>query len=488
MSLSFFYPIFPEILLLVLALVVLVLDLTLLKEQQRHLGWVTAVGMALVLLFSWPARPGSSYQLTWGGMISYDWLSFLFMMLFVFAAGITALLAMDHPELGGRGEFYLLMIASTIGMVLMASAADIVMIYLAIETVSIPLYILAGFFVKDPKSTESGFKYLLFGAMTSAIMLFGLTLLYGITGMTNIYMIVRQFAHVLTLQNINSFIPLYLIGMLLILIGFAFKISAVPFHFWAPDVYEGAPTPVAGFLSTASKAAGFAVLVRVLLFVFPSDFWAPILAALSVATMTLGNLVALTQRNIKRLLAYSSIAHAGYALIGVVAISSNQSILGLASVIYYLIAYLVTNLAAFGIVSAYERVTGSDDLTAYYGMSRRSPYLALALLVALLSLAGMPPLAGFFGKVLVFMSAVQTSRYLWLAVVGVLNSIVGLYYYLTVLKYVYLYRSEGDEDSPVPVSRPFKYAIIVLIIGILVLGTIFQPWFRLASTAAAALP
>jgi NADH-quinone oxidoreductase subunit N len=478
MSLTLFYPVLPEILLLLLGLLVLVVDLVLPREKHRILGWVTAVGMGFVILLSLVARPGEQGKLAWGGMISYDWLSFTFKMLFIFGAGITALLAMDFKELGNRGEFYLLMIASTIGMAFMASATDLIMLYLAIETVSIPLYILAGFFILDKKSTESGFKYLLFGAMTSAIMLYGFSLLYGLSGTTNMLNIVTALMH----GPRQGLAPAYVGSLVLVLVGLGFKISAVPFHFWAPDVYEGAPTPVAGFLSTASKAAGFAVLLRLLLFVFPQEIWAPILAALSVVTMTLGNLVALTQHNIKRMLAYSSIAHAGYALIGVVAVSS----LGLVSVVYYLFAYLITNLAAFGIVSAYGKVANSDEMTAYYGMSRRSPGLALALLVALLSLAGMPPLAGFIAKFFVFLAAVQSTRWIWLAVVGVLNSIVGLYYYLTVLKYVYLYRSDEDE-KPVPVTRSFKVALAILIAGILLVGTVFTPFFNWASTAAATM-
>jgi NADH-quinone oxidoreductase subunit N len=280
--------------------------------------------------------------------------------------------------------------------------------------------------------------------------------------------------------------PLVLASFLLVLVGLSFKVSVVPFHFWAPDVYQGAPTPVAGFLSTASKAAGFAVLVRLLFIVFSSpemqSAWVVILAALSVATMTLGNLIALTQRNIKRMLAYSSIAHAGYILIGVVSVNSD---LGLTSVVYYLVAYLLTNLAAFAIVAAYGRVVGSDDMTAYYGLSRRSPGLALAMLIAFLSLAGMPPFAGFIAKVFVFAAAVDAGL-VWLAIVGVLNSIVGLYYYLTVMKYVYLYRAEGDE-APLQVSSGFKLAIGVLVAGILIVGILISPWFNWAATAAQAM-
>jgi len=266
-------------------------------------------------------------------------------------------------------------------------------------------------------------------------------------------------------------------------VGFGFKISAVPFHFWAPDTYEGAPTPIAGFLSTASKAAGFAVLARVMIAVFPNiaPEWGAIVAVLATATMTLGNVIALAQRNIKRLLAYSSIAHAGYALIGIVSVSN----LGVASTVFYLIAYVVTNLLAFGIVTVYGRTSGSDELTAYAGMSRRSPWLALALMIALLSLAGMPPFGGFVVKFAVFAAAVQAGM-VWLAIVGVLNAIVGLYYYLIILKYVYLFRSE-DEDKPVPVTRPFVIGLTGLSLLIILIGTVFAPWFSAASSAASAI-
>jgi NADH-quinone oxidoreductase subunit N len=480
LDISMFAPILPQILLLVLGMLVLFLDLVMPRGTQHNLGWVTAAGMGLIMLLMLPFTPGEMPASMWGGMIRFDWMSYIFTMIFLFGAGVTALLAMDYPDLGGRGEFYVLMIASTIGMAFMAAAGDLVMLYLAIETVSIPMYILAGFFVRSDQSTEAGFKYLLFGAMTSAVMLYGFSLLYGFSGTTDL----EKIASGLAQNGVSD--PLVLVCLLLILVGLGFKISAVPFHFWAPDVYQGAPTPVAGFLSTASKAAGFAVLVRLLFIVFPSptmvNAWVVILAALSVATMTLGNLIALAQRNIKRLLAYSSIAHAGYILIGVVAVNSE---LGLTSVVYYLVAYLMTNLAAFAIVAAYGRVAGSDDMTAYYGLSRRSPMLALAMLVAFLSLAGMPPFAGFIAKVFIFAAAVDAGQ-VWLAVVGVLNSIIGLFYYLTVMKYVYLYRAEGDE-TPLHVSGSFKLAIGVLVAGILIVGTLFSPWFNWAATAAQAM-
>jgi NADH-quinone oxidoreductase subunit N len=428
--------------------------------------------MVIALLFS---RPPDEGRLVFGGMIQQDWLSFAFVLLFIFAAAITAMFAIDMQGVGKKGEFYVLMLVSTLGMCLMASSADIIMLYLAIETTSIPMYILAGFMTNDDKSTESGFKYLLFGAAASTIMLYGFSLLYGFTGQTNI--------HRISLSFYSEQLPLVAIigSLLLLFVGFGFKISAFPFHFWAPDVYEGAPTPIAGFLSTASKAAGFVVLMRVLLTVFtPSATpeWNNILAVVAVLTMTIGNILALAQKNIKRLLAFSSIAHAGYILIGVVALSQ----LGVISVVFYLIAYLITNLAAFGIVMTFSSVVGSDEISAYSGLSRRKPWLALAMLVAFLSLAGMPPLAGFIAKLFIFAAAVKVDL-VWLAFVGVLNSIVGLYYYLTVLKHVYLFRSD-DESKPLEISRPYSIALTILVIGIILVGTLFGPWFNISSTIA----
>lgn len=477
---SVWMAILPEILLLVLGLIVLFYDLTSSQEEKHYLGWLTAGGLAAIMVTALVvARPGTQSQALWGGMIRHDWLGFVFQMLFIFGAAITALFAIDSPNLGKRGEFYLLLLASTLGMNLMASAGDLIMLYLAIETTSIPLYVLAGFLTRDDKSTESGFKYLLYGTMASVTMVYGFSLLYGFSGTTNINTLAAVVA-----QGKVGIAPL--VGsLLLIMVGFGFKVSAVPFHFWAPDVYEGAPTPVAGFLSTASKAAGFAVLVRFLMTIFPAPetmpYWTSIIAIMSVATMTLGNSLALAQKNIKRMLAYSSIAHAGYLLIGIVVVSN----LGITAIVFYLAAYLITNLAAFGVVATFWRVVGSDDISAYAGLSRRAPGLSLVLMVAILSLAGMPPLGGFVGKLFLFAAAVQ-ANYIWLAIIGVLNSIIGLYYYLTVLKVVYLYRSD-DEDKPLPVTRPYAIALGVCTLGIILIGTVFAPWFSWATSAAAAL-
>jgi NADH-quinone oxidoreductase subunit N len=475
---NMFLSIFPEILILILAGFILIFDLIWSETSKRALGWVTSGGLIIILALNLAlGRPGEGSEMVWGGMLRFDWLTTIFKCLFIFGAAITALFSMEIDELAQKGEFYLLLLISTIGMSLMAGSSDLIMLFLAIETTSIPLYILAGFFKRDDKSVESGFKYLLFGALTSTLMLYGFSLLYGFSGTTS-------FSGLAQAISSRAIAPVGLFGSLvLILVGFSFKISAVPFHFWAPDVYEGAPTPVAGFLSTASKAAGFAVLVRVLTMVFPeiSANWQIFVAIVATATMTLGNFIALAQKNIKRLLAYSSIAHAGYMLVGVAA----NSELGSAGVTLYLFAYLVTNLSAFGIVAAFWKKTRSDEIQDYAALSRRSPYLALAMLIAFLSLAGMPPFGGFIAKVLVFAAAVK-SNMIWLAFIGILNSIVGLYYYLVVLKVVYLFRSE-EEDQPVTLPRTYKIALTILSFGILLIGALFAPWYSWSALAAAGL-
>jgi NADH-quinone oxidoreductase subunit N len=472
-----FASILPEILLLILGMLVLIVEPFWKEEQRRNVGWLTAGGllaaMVISFLFGQPGEPVT----TLGGMVRFDWLGFFFKMLFMFAGAATALLFIDHEKVGHRGEAYLLLLASLIGMNLMAASADLVMLYLAIETTSIPLYVLSGFMLGDAKSTEAGFKYLLFGAMTSTVMLYGFSLVFGFTGTTDMY----ELTGMLQSGGLSAMAAFGILA--LILVGLGFKVSIVPFHFWAPDVYEGAPTPVAGFLSTASKAAGFAVLVRLFFVAFPdlSVSWTMALAILAAITMTVGNLLALPQTNIKRLVAYSSVAHAGYTLIGVVALTQ----LGAASVVFYLAAYIATNLLAFGIIMAFARVTGLEDLKDYAGMSRRNPALALMMLAAFLSLAGMPPFAGFVAKVFVFAAGIQAG-YVWLVIIGILNSIIGVYYYLNALKYVYLYRmpEQDEENHPVPLTRPYAIALGMLVLGVILIGTVFAPWFSWSDAAA----
>jgi len=302
-----FASILPEILILTIGVLVLIFEPFWKEDQRRNAGWLTAGGLLLSIFISLLfGRPGEPVAVL-GGMIRFDWLGFFLKMLFMFAGAATALLLMDHERAGRRGEAYLLLLASLLGMNLMAASSDLVMLYLSIETASIPLYILSGFLLNDERSTEAGFKYLLYGTLASTVMLYGFSLVFGFSGTTNL----NDIAVKLTSGDVSPLIAFGLV--LLVVVGLGFKVSVVPFHFWAPDVYQGAPTPVAGYLSTASKAAGFAVILRLFFVAFPdfSATWTMVLAVLAAISMTVGNLLALPQTNIKRLLAYSSISHAG---------------------------------------------------------------------------------------------------------------------------------------------------------------------------------
>ncbi len=470
--------ILPELLLLLVAGAVLFVDLIGRGKHPRLLGWITVSGLVVTFVASlFYARPPEGGALVWGGMLRHDWLAFVFQMMFIVGAAVTALFAMDVENLGERGEFYILLLASTLGMSLMAAAADLIMLYLAIETTSIPMYVLAGFLHADRKSNEAGFKYLLFGAMASAIMLYGFSLLYGFTNET-------QLAALPTAIEQSGMGLGVLMGIVvLILAGFAFKTSVVPFHFWAPDVYQGAPTPVTGFLSTASKAAGFAVLVRVFMSAFPSSampYWGAMLAAISVATMVLGNTLAIAQNDIKRMLAYSSIAHAGYILIGLVTLSK----FGITGVVFYLGVYLLSNLTAFAVVAMVEKADGTTALSDYAGLGKRAPWLALALMVALLSLSGTPPFGGFVGKAWLFGAAVK-SGLVWLAIVGVLNSVIAMYYYIVVLKVAYF--DPPKTEGKIAVSTSYTVGLVVLALAVLLVGVAFAPWYSWAQQAAAVL-
>jgi len=488
-TLSWVLALAPEISLLVVLFMVLVFDKLFKPDNPRLIGQFTAWGALAVLLITvglyWLfGQPNAEWTLLestfWGGMIRNDLVTFVFRIMFLSALVLTALVSIDVPRLQ-KLEYYALLITATIGFSLMAASTDLIMIYVALETASISSYLLAGFYSGQTRSAEAGMKYFVFGAFTTAVMLYGMSMLYGVTGQTNLYLIGNLFST----QNISIVQPLLLLAAVLILVGFGFKTSLVPYHFWTPDVYEGAPTPFTGFLSTASKAAGFAVLLRVFLagVLGPaqtsSEWWA-MLVAICIITMSLGNLVAIFQTNIKRLLAYSSIAQAGYTLIGLVTLSQDGS----GASMYYLLMYIFTNIAAFGVIVIVSNVTHSDDLKDLYGLNRRSPFLALVMLLAVLSLSGIPPTAGFFGKFFLFKAAVDSGLW-WLALIAILNAFVGLYYYLTIVKYMYLYRSEED-DVAIPVSRAARIGLVVSSLFIVYLGVNAGPAFELTRQAAAA--
>lgn len=485
----------PEVGLTILAIVILFLDLRLPESQRRNLAIVTGVGMfatAILYLLLWfpvpiggmpgditvgvttPDGLGAFEGLYWGGMLRHDSLAQIFKVMVLCAGALTALMAIDTRNLGRKGEFYLIIIVSSLGGCLIAGASDLIMVFLGLETMTIPLYVLAAFNRSDKRSAESGMKYFLFGSFASAILLYGLSLLYGFTGHTNLVAI----ADFLRSDAFGSNPFAVLVALTLIIVGFGFKISAAPFHFWTPDVYEGAPTAVTAFLSVSSKAASFALLLRFLVAVFPAglviggvtipDFWANLVAALAVISMILGNVVALAQRNIKRMLAYSSIAQAGYTLIGIAALQGAPET-SVAAISFYMFMYTFTNILTFAVVVIFSEATGSEEIRDLAGLSRRSPWLALTMTIGLLSLAGVPPAAGFFGKFFLFQAAVQANL-IWLAVLGVLMSIVALYYYLTVVKVMYV--DQGvDEDKPIAVSRPVAWVLGLTTVAVVLLGT-----------------
>lgn len=497
----------PEILLTLIVLAIIYLDLYLPASRRPVVvGYTAGIGMLLIAGVTLLLPIGGNTlkeQLMWGGMIRSDDLAKIFRVMVISVGGLTAFMGMGDNRLRAKSEFYAIVAIATIGASLLSASADLVMLFVALETLSISLYILSGFLRASEtadsaevdaaqRSSESGLKYFLFGAFTSAFFLYGLTLVYGLSGgKTNIYDIgPALFTDGAAVHPTAAII----VALGLVAVGFGFKISMVPFHFWTPDVYEGAPTPVTSYISVASKAASFAVLTRFMLAVFPpeqlldgvqgySDWWVQLFAIIAVITMTLGNVLALVQSNIKRLVAYSSVAQAGYTLVGLVAIASKSSAGdGAASVAYYMFMYAMTNTLLFSGVILFTNATKSENIQDMAGLFHRNPWLTLGITIALLSLAGIPPAAGFVGKFFLFRAAVDAGL-TWLAIIGVLNSIVALYYYLIVIKIMYVDRT-ADDNKPIAITSPYGFVLAVTTIVIILLGTFFiSPIWDWASSA-----
>jgi proton-translocating NADH-quinone oxidoreductase chain N len=460
----------PELILLLTAAAIFILDLvgrqpsdpvTLERRPKPWLPYVALIGLGLAALALLPSV-GQTAQIA--SMLAADPFALFFKALAIIGLAIVILAAI--PYMRGRthfgGEFYAFLLITGVAICLAVSATNLVMLYLAFEFLSITSYILAGYFREDRKSGEAAIKYFLYGATASAVMLYGMSLLYGATGTTDF----AGIAQALSRRAAPDLLWLGIPAIILLLAGFGFKASLVPFHQWAPDTYEGAPTPVTAFLSTVSKATGFAILIRVFVVALGSfePQWTALLALVSILTMTIGNLTAIRQTNIKRMLAYSSIAQAGYILIGVAAVTAKPGPLsstfnGINGVLIYLMAYLVTNLGAFAVVIAIENQSGTVEIKDYAGMIRRAPWLAAALFIFLLSLAGIPPTAGFIGKLFVFGSAVQ-AQMIPLAVIGALNSVVSAFYYLNVVRYMFFTPPEPDA-GPIEVGRSLQGAVLL---------------------------
>ena len=427
-------------------------------------------------------------------MIAVDPFAVYFKLLIVLAAILIVMFSLNLSELNtaGRrlGEYYTLLVALTLGMMLMAGASNLLMIYLAIELSSLSSYVLSGYTKEAPDSSEAALKYVIFGALSSGLMLYGMSVIYGLTGSLDLYALNRALPGVLAQGGAAGF--MMLIAGLLVIAGFGYKISAVPFHYWAPDVYEGAPITITAFLAVASKAGGFAILIRFFTVTFmdlsktlPAGTWATlegfdwttIIAVISVLTMTVGNLVAVWQTNLKRLLAYSSIAHAGYMLMAVVVLSND----GVSAILIYFLIYLFMNLGAFYIVMLVANATGSEDIEDYRGLGSRTPFMAVAFTIFLVSLTGIPPTAGFVGKLYLF-AALINNGWIWLAIVGALNTVISLYYYMRIVRNMFL-REEGEHREHLSFEGMQTATVLLLLIPTLLFGLYFAPLTELAQAS-----
>ena len=444
----------PEIALTVGLMVVVLVDTFSFRARNAVNWWLTVLTLGAALFLCVPLSRVAAGPI-FGGMLVLDPMAVFFKVLLIAASLLVvgAFRFTGSRELAGlgQGEFYALLLAVTFSNLLLAASGDLAMLYLALEMVSIASYVMVAYLKGDRMSNEASLKYILFGAVSTGGMLYGLSLLYGMTGTTSLAGIRDVLAS--GAADANR-LPLYVIA-LLVFAGFGFKTASVPFHFWCPDVYQGAPTAVTAFLSVAPKAAGFAIMLRFFFHGMSTEGagpwaltgtfdWPAVLMLVSVLTMTVGNVAALTQTNMKRLLAYSSIAHAGYIMMGIVALSEN----GARSILVYLLAYLFMNLGAFLVVTLVHNQDGTFDLRDYPGLYRRAPFLTVAMAVFLLSLMGIPPLVGFMGKLYVFAAVIEKgSAYYWFAVVGAVNAAIAAYYYARILKTMII--DAGNEDRPV---------------------------------------
>lgn len=461
----------PAIIVALTALIVLLGELFTSAERKRWLGYASLIGLLIAA--------GTAMGL-WGvnadafnRAIVADNFGLFLTLTILLGAALSILMAINFVRVHGvdQGEYYVLILFAVVGMILMATATDLIVIFLALELLSLPLYILSAFKREDARSLEAGIKYFLLGAFASAFFLYGIAFIYGGTGTTNL----MKIAAILGKPSSND---LLLIGAGLLIVGFAFKVALVPFHWWTPDVYEGAPTTVTAFMSVATKAAAFGAFFRAFLVALPSlgVDWQLILALVAVLTMTVGNVAALMQSNIKRMLAYSSIAHAGYILVALVAMGENAS----SSMLYYLLAYTVTNLGAFAAVIALSDGTRERlELSDFGGAAQKHPFVAAALTVCLLSLAGFPPLAGFFGKFFIFSTAVEAG-WAWLAVIGVLNSLVSVYFYLRPIVQMYMSETKPGWDR-IRVDPLVGVALVIALVAVIALGISPSPIVALAT-------
>ena len=471
----------PELILVAFAVGVILFDLLGRQESNKRAAHLSLVGPAVTLIAI--LLVGAVDRSLFLGMIQLDSFAVFFKVIILITTAVTILFSMGSEELDPRtrGEYYALLLAVTLGMFLMASSTHLLMIYLSIETVSLASYILAGFLTHSPRSSEAAFKYIIYGAVASGTMLFGISLIFGLTGTGDVMQVSNALAEIFSSGG-GDYQLAILVSIIFVLAGVGYKIASVPFHMWSPDVYEGAPIPITAFLSVASKSAGFALFIRLFYTGFRSTNvlesvdWPLLLAVLAALTMTVGNLAALPQQNVKRLLAYSSIAHGGYLLMGGVLLTAE----GIQAILFYLIIYLFMNLGAFFVVILIAEQIGSETIDGYRGLVTRAPLVAISMGIFLFSLTGIPPLSGFIGKWLLF-KAVLTKEFYWLAIIGLLNSVVSLYYYVRIVKAMFL--DTSDEPNPVSFSIGNRALLVVFVVPTIVLGLYWGPVYELSKAS-----
>jgi NADH-quinone oxidoreductase subunit N len=465
-----------------LALAVLLIDLWTPRAYRHWLGYLAAAGLLVILAASFcPAVAGAPSATGFSGMFIQDGLAMFFKRIFLAAGIFVALMGVEFRERipMGVGEFFTIILIALAGMMFAASANDFVMVYVAIEMMAVSFYVLVSFQRSRPNSLEAGVKYLILSALSTGLLVFGIALIFGTCGGTGFAAVAEQADRLA--QN-----KVFWLGALLVLLGLAFKISAFPMQMWTPDVYQGAPTPVTAFLAIGSKAAGFVLVLRVLFAAAPalSLHWGKLFVWTAALTILYGNLCAIPQRSLKRLLGYSSIANAGYLLLGIAALNADGS----AAVLYYLAGYSFTLAAVFIVLCLVA--PESDDISVLAGLNRRSPLLALAMALGMISLAGLPPLAGFFGKLLLFKAilsrAAADRSYLWLALIAIVGVVISIYYYFGVIRAVY-WSEEDAALTPIKVSPPMKLSVAVCIAAMLYLGVFPETVLSAATEAVKAL-
>lgn len=500
----------PEIIITILAFTVLTLDIIWRDEQKsaKILPWLSFGGVILALLsvfYIWSAASTDFGVATDFDrevpMMAVDDMALFFKVVALITMAFIGLLSVEYVQdrTPFKGEFYALMLFAGLSLMFLSSATNLILIFLAFEFLSITSYILTGFFRRDARSIEAALKYFLYGALASGVMLYGFSLLYGATGSVDLGTIAQAIASIEidtnlsfigeSLAFVQASVLLSIAATVLILVGFGFKIALVPFHQWSPDAYEGAPTPITAFLSVGPKAAGFAVLIRVMVVALP-DFsfnWTVVMSIVAILTMTVGNLIALWQTNMKRMLAYSSIAQAGYMLIGLAAWSATPSdnsgflLGGVDAVLFFIFAYVFTNLGVFAVAIIMENKTGTANISEYAGLIRRSPFLSIALLVFFLSLIGIPPTGGFMGKFFVLGAAVDQKLYV-LAVIAVINSAISVYYYFGVARQAFF--MQGPDESPIKAGFVMNAVVLVTLVVTLLMALYGHPFIQFASDSA----